>query len=124
MFAYIDTDGDGRIEVAQAVALCRKLGFNIDKGSIDARAAERAAKMRGSVALRDVLGWCEAFLEVRQPGAIHSCVMGRSVHRLRLPGAAQACTSDAELRRTQMFMLLQGNGLASAHRNSCRRSST
>lgn len=73
VFDYLDSDGDGKIDLAQAISLCRQLGFNVDKKSLHC--------MPEQVTVRQVLSWCEAFLE--------------------------ACASDSDLLLTQMYMLLQ-----------------
>ena len=73
LFAYLDWDGDGKIDLAQAISLCRQLGFNVNKKSLHC--------MPEQVTVRQVLSWCEAFLE--------------------------ACATDSDLMLTQMYMLLQ-----------------
>ena len=77
LFEFLDTDNDGLLGLAQATALCRQLGFNVDKASV----AQRGDGAAAAVSLRDLLAWAEHFVD--------------------------ACATGEEYRLTQAFMLLQ-----------------
>mmetsp|Transcript_1729 Transcript_1729/g.3625 ORF Transcript_1729/g.3625 Transcript_1729/m.3625 type:complete len:223 (+) Transcript_1729:268-936(+) len=55
LFHLLDLNKDGFLSAIRAVALCRQLGFNVDRTSVD----------RGSpnVSLQQLYSWCDKFLE-------------------------------------------------------------
>ena len=54
LFAFLDTDRDGLLDVGQGINLCRQLGFNVDASTLQ--------HAETHVSVKDLLGWCEVFV--------------------------------------------------------------
>ena len=54
LFAFLDTDRDGLLDVGQGMNLCRQLGFNVDGSTLQ--------HAETHVSVKDLLGWCEVFV--------------------------------------------------------------
>lgn len=54
IFKFMDTDGDGLLSIQHAIKLCERLGFHVDRSTLQHR--------EEGVSLRELLTWCDKFV--------------------------------------------------------------